>query len=149
MGRNRITRGRALIAQGEVYSQVPIIFKKSIDMSGGGTATETAVLTVPAGSIILNVMTHCTAALDGDTTKTVEVGLTANTDKYIDPIDAPVTLNGFMDIQAGTNQDQKGAEFCAAAQAIVATWTNTANATAGAVDVYVMYIPKANVRAQT
>jgi len=115
------------------------VYEEEVDCSGGGTAEAEALLTLPAGSVILEVLTWCTEAFDGDATKTFEVGIAANTDKYIDPVDCPVTLNGLMSIAAGTNQDQKNVETVVASTPIIATWTNTASMTAGKMKVRVIY----------
>lgn len=115
------------------------VFSKEVDCSGGGTAKTTAICTVPAGSILLNVMTLCTEAFDGDATTTFEVGITDNTDKYIDPVDCPVTLAGVLLMTTGTNNDQKVPEALATDTPIIATWTNTANMTEGKVTVKVVY----------
>ena len=112
----------------------------SVDCSAGGTAQTAAIGTVPIGSIILEVMTYCTEAFNGDATKTFEVGVTGNTDKYIDPVDCPVTLAGVMAMMTGTNNDQQVPEPLGAAMAIIATWTNTASATAGVMTVKVVYV---------
>ena len=114
-------------------------FDKEVTCSNG-TAVETAIATITAGSIILDVMTICTEAFNGGTTKTFKVGLHANTDKYIDDVDCPVTLAGVMDIFIGTNQDQKTAEPLSADMIIVSTHTNSAGATTGKVKVRIVYI---------
>lgn len=126
------------LAAGAITTGLTQYFEKEITCANG-TATETAIVTIPKGSIILEVMTLCTEAFNGDTTKTFKVGLTGNTDKYIDDVDCPVTLDGVMGMVMGTNQDQKTPEPCGAAMAIVATHTNTATATAGKMKVKVVY----------
>ena len=114
-------------------------FEKEIDCSAGDTAQTAALLTVPAGATIMEVSTFCTEAFNGDATTTFEVGIVGNTDKYIDPVDCPVTLAGVMSAMSGTNNDQKIPEPLTAALALIATWTNTASATAGKVRVRVLY----------
>jgi hypothetical protein len=114
-------------------------FTKEVDCSEGGVATSTAIMTLPAGSVIMEIGVLCTESMNGDTTKTFEVGIAGNTNKYIDPVDCPVTLNGVMTMQAGTNNDQKLPEFLSAETSIVATWTNTAEASEGKFTVRVMY----------
>ena len=106
-----------------------------------GTAKTGAIFTVPAGSVILDVCTICTEAFNGGTTKNFAVGVTGNNDKYIDPVDCPVTLAGVMDIFGGTNQDQKTYEVCAAAVPIIYLYTNSATATAGKMKVKIIYVP--------
>jgi hypothetical protein len=107
-----------------------------------GTAVTTAIGTIPIGSVILDVMTYCTVAFNGATTKTFEVGVAANTDKYIDPSDCGVTLAAVLDIFTGTNQDQKTAEPLTAALDLIATHTNTTHAGAvlGTMVVKVIYV---------
>jgi len=114
------------------------VYEEEVDCSGGTAETE-ALVTLPVGSFILEVMTWCTEAFDGDTTKTFEVGIAANTDKYVDPVDCPITLNGIMSMAEGTNNDQKTPETVAASTPLIATWTNTANMTAGKMKVRVVY----------
>lgn len=116
-----------------------------VDSSAGGTATETAVFTVPADSIILNVVAEVLVPMDGDTTQTLEVGLTGNIDQYIDTIDFdPSAAAGTQAASlGGTTNDNKVVEWVAAATPIVATWTNTASATAGSTQVTIIYLPAA------
>jgi hypothetical protein len=110
-----------------------------VDCSGAGTAQTATIGIIPAGSLILDVMTYCTEAFNSGSAHTFEVGIGGNTDKYIDPSDCPHTLAGVMDIFIGTNQDQKTMEAVTAALTLIATWTNTAAATAGKMLVKVIY----------
>lgn len=115
-----------------------------IDCSAGGSAEEDEVATVPAGSMLLSVVAQLTEAFNGDATTTFEVGVTGNTDAYIDPtdFDADGTLGAAGTVLSnigGSNNDVKTAQFLAAETDIVATWTNTAAATAGTVRVIVTY----------
>jgi len=112
-----------------------------IDASGGGTAETTAVMTVPLGCIIKEVVAVVTATFDGDATQTFEVGITGNTDAYIDPsdFDPAGSPNAFLSMSAGTNNDVKFPQWNAAAVPIIATWTNTGSTSAGSVTVYVTY----------
>ena len=107
-----------------------------------GTASTTAVGTVPAGSVILGVVATVVDPFDG-TTDTLEVGITGNTDKYIDPVDLDTDGAAGTTIfsATGTNNDQKVLEYATAAIPVIATWTNTGGtATAGSVRVQVIYI---------
>jgi len=116
-----------------------------VDSSAGGTATETAIFSVPADSIIMAVYAEVLIDMDGDTTTTFEVGLTGNIDQYVDTVDFDPA--GGAGTQAcslgGTTNDNKVMEWVAAATPIVATWTNTANMTAGSTQVTVVYLPLA------
>ena len=117
------------------------VIETAVDCSAGGTAQTAAIGTVPAGSVLLDIVGLTDTAFNGNTTKTFEVGITGNTDKYLDPADFAVTLNAQLDMYGGTNNDQKYPEYLAAATPIIATWTNTAAATAGQVTVRVIYVP--------
>ena len=127
---------------GSVSAYPAIVDVTAIDASTNGTATTVTCTLVPADSILLNVVAYVSATFNGDTTQTIEVGIEGNIDKYIDtsdidPSGAPLQ----MDIQAGTNQDQKGQEYCVADTQLICTWTNTTSATTGTASVYVEYIP--------
>jgi hypothetical protein len=114
--------------------------RKTVDASAGGTAQTTAIATIPAGAIIHEVVAHAEVAFNGDTTKTLEVGVAGNADKYIDATNFDAgTLNDWQAMTGGGANDQGTAEYCTAAVPIIATWTNTANATAGTVEVLVTY----------
>ena len=116
-----------------------------LDCSADQTAEETAIVTVPADSIIFNVYAEVLVPMDGDTTTTLEVGLTGNIDKYIDTVDFdPSAAAGTQAASlGGTTNDQKVALWVAAAEAIVATWTNTTTPGAGSVRITVVYLPLA------
>jgi hypothetical protein len=111
----------------------------AVDASGGGSAQTTTCTVVPAGAIIMDVITVVTATFDGDTTQTIEVGVTGNTDKYQDPGDLDPAGVGQLSMLAGTNNDQKGGEYVSATTTLLCTWTNDASATAGAGTIYVVY----------
>jgi len=115
-----------------------------VDCSSSGTAQTAAIVTVPADSILLDVTAVATTTFDGDTTTTFEVGVATNTDKYVDPSDFdPASAPSQQSMIGGTNNDQKNPEYISADTAIIATWTNTASASAGAASVRVVYIPLA------
>lgn len=121
-------------------SKIAKCYEEEVNCSAGGTAQTEALVTLPKGTLLLEVMTWCTQAFNGDTTKTFEVGVSGNTDKYIDPVDCPVTLDGVMCLVGGTNNDQKKAEPLGADTSLIATWTNTTGATTGKMKVRVVYI---------
>jgi len=120
------------------------VIEKNVDCSATTLTTTTAIGTVPANSILLEVIAYCDALFNGDTTTTAEVGITGNIDKYIDGSDFDVTTkDAQMSIAAGTNQDQKGAEYLGTATPLILTHVNTASATAGEVTIRVVYVPLA------
>ena len=84
-----------------------------VDGSAGGSAQTTAITTVPAGAILLNVTATVVESFDGDTTTTLEVGVSGNIDKYIDTVDFdPEAAVGTVKASlGGTTNDQKVAEF--------------------------------------
>jgi len=97
-------------------------------------------MTVPAGGIIHSIVVHAEVVFNSGGTKSFEVGVSGTTNKYIDPRDfLPGTTNNVAYMIGGTNNTQKTAEFCVAATPIIATWTNTAAASAGRAVVYVTY----------
>ena len=123
---------------GAIVTGIVVFFNAEI-VCVNGTAVVVPLITIPIGSLIIEVMTCCTEAFNGDTTKTFEIGIAGNTDKYVDPVDCPVTLNGVMDLLAGTNNDQKLPEPIPTAMALQAVYTNTANATTGKMKIKIVY----------
>ena len=114
----------------------------TLDCSADETAEALAVGTVPIGSVILGVVATVVTAFDG-TTDTFEVGITGNTDKYIDPLDLDTdgAVGTTIFSATGTNNDQKVLEYATAAIPIIATYTNTGGTvTAGSVRVQVLYV---------
>ena len=121
-----------------------VTIQTSVDASAGGTAETTAIATIPADSLLLNVTAVTTAAFDGDATTTAEVGIAGNIDAYIDTVDLDVsTLDTQASSLGGTTNDVKVAQYLDAETGIIATWTNTASSTAGTINVIVTYIPLA------
>ncbi len=112
-----------------------------IDCGAGGTAQETNVIILPADCILLDVVALCTEAFDGATTKTFELGITGNTDKYLDPGDVGVTLNDQSTMSGGTSNDQKAPEYIAANAQLIATWTNVTGAAAGKIKLWILFTP--------
>jgi predicted DNA binding protein len=119
---------------------IPKVVQVEVDCSGGGSAQTEDIVVLPAGSIILNVVALVTETFDGDTTKTLEVGVSGNADNYIDTIDLGTTKDTFVDMISGTNNDNTVVEAILTETTIIATWTNSANATAGKVKVTILYI---------
>jgi len=122
---------------------LPVTEAVVIDASAGGTGETTNLTLVPAGSILLNVLAKVTTPFDGDTTTTLEVGVAGNDDAYIDTVDfdpSGTAETTYASSVGGTNNDIKTAQWLAGATQLVATWTNTANMTAGSVTVYTTFI---------
>lgn len=118
------------------------VYQAVVDASAGGSAQETALCTIPANSLIIDCVVEVLEAFDGDTTTTMEVGTNANPDDLIDTLDfdpsaAVGTRKGSF---GGTTNDTKAITRLAANYAAVATWTNTASATAGKVLVKLVWL---------
>lgn len=111
-----------------------------VDCSGGGSSESETLITLPAGSVLLNIVAQVTETFDGDNTKTFEVGSGTNEDNYIDTVDLGVTADGYQDMISGTNNDNKAVEVLSAETEIKAFWTNDDNATAGKVKVTILHI---------
>ena len=93
----------------------------TVDASGGGSAQTTNCTNVPAGSVILNVEAKVVTPFDGDTTTTLEVGVSGNADAYIDTSDFdPSAAAGTVAGSAsGTNNDIKYAQYVGSATQLV------------------------------
>ena len=120
------------------------VIEKNVDCSANTAGATTAIGTVPANSVLINVIAYCDALFNGDTTTTASVGITGNTDKYIDPSDFDVTTkDAQLDMYGGTNNDQKYPEYLGTATPLILTHINTASASAGEVTIRVLYVPLA------
>ena len=116
----------------------------TVDASAGGVAQVTNLSLLPAESTLINVSAIVGVAFDGDTTTTLEVGVSGNADAFIDTVDFdPSAVAGTSACSlGGTTNDIKGAKYYATATQLIATWTNTANASAGEVVVEITYLKK-------
>jgi hypothetical protein len=125
--------------------------KFAVACNADKTGATVTLMRLPVGSVVHNVLARTVTAMNGSGTKSFEVGIAGNVDKYIDTVDfKPETLDNWasMTNQAGS-QDQKFDELLLAATDFVCTWTNTGGTpTAGSVVVYVTFsMDKANTTA--
>jgi len=143
-GSKTASKAVVLDSDGRVIG-LPITEAVVINASAGGTAEATNLTLVPANSILLNVTAVVTDPMDGDTTTTLEVGVTGNIDAYIDTVDfdPSAAANTYASSLNGTTNDIKTAQWLAAATQLIATWTNTANMTAGTITVYTTFVQTA------
>lgn len=112
----------------------------TVNAAAGGTGQTAALFTIPANAILWDVHSRVATVFNGDTTTTFEVGVSGNTDAYIDPSDFNPTSSGLqLSNRNGTNNDVKSAEYSATARSLIATWTNTASATTGSIVVTADY----------
>lgn len=116
--------------------------RTTVDASAGGTGETTNCALVPVDAILMNICAEVAVPFDGDTTTTFEVGISGNADAYIDTSDFdPSAAAGTRAASlGGTTNDNKVAEYIGTAAQIIATWTNTANMTAGSIYVDVYYM---------
>lgn len=121
----------------------------TVSSAAGGTAQTANCALVPAQSLILAVEAEQTVAMDGDTTKTFEVGVSGNADAYIDTSDFDPSGTNKACSALGTNNDIKYPQYVATATQVIATWTNTASATAGSTKVTVVYLTFGDVTLAT
>lgn len=127
------------------WSGVPVVERFEVDSSAGGSAQTTNLSLIPDDSILLDVIVYAETAMDGNTTTTLEVGVSGNADKYTDTLDFdPGTADAQVSMTGGTNNDQKSPEYIYTETQLIATWTNTASATAGLTRVFVVYVPGVN-----
>lgn len=120
-----------------------VVDSTTVDTSAGGSAQTTNCTLIPAGSILLGVEAKVVTPMDGDTTTTLEVGVSGNADAYIDTsdFDPSAAADTVAGSASGTNNDIKTVQYLGAATQLIATWTNTASASAGDTTVTVVYVP--------
>ena len=113
-----------------------------VDSSGNGVGQTTNLTLIPAQSVLINVEAVVLTDMNGDTTKTFEVGVSGNADAYIDSSDFdPAGGAGTKAGSAsGTNNDVKTVQYLAAATQLEALWTNNASASTGSTEVTTQYL---------
>jgi hypothetical protein len=116
------------------------VVQTEVDCSGGGQSQDEVLATLPSGATLLNVVAVVTEQFDGDSSKTFEVGVDTNEDKYIDSSDLGSSADSFEDMINGANNDQGSVEAILTETEIKAFWTNHDNATTGKVKVTIIYI---------
>lgn len=147
-----VSSQQALVADAALTATSGVVrATTTVDSSAGGTAQTANCTLVPAQSIILNVEAEVVTPMDGDATTTLEVGVSGNIDAYIDTVDFdPSAVAGTVAGSAsGTTNDVKTVQYVGAATQVIATWTNTASASAGDTTVTVHYIPLSGVDMDT
>lgn len=122
----------------QFHQQMIHYLRKTITYADNGKTI--AVGTIPAGSIVLPELSgvYVTTAFNGDTTNTVDVGITGTTQKYSSAL-ALGTL-GFIEQDVLTTSAASSL-LTTADEAIIATVVSTASASAGSAEVVMAYIP--------
>lgn len=140
-----IEQGGENITWDDVAGRPSITVITTVDSSAGGTGETTNCALVPAQSVLLGVTAYVATAMNGDTTTTLEVGVSGNADAYIDTsdFDPSATAGTGASSVGGANNDVDGHQYLHTATQVIATWTNTASASAGSTVVAVTYVPLA------
>ena len=113
---------------------------KDVSADTGGGATEAALVTIPARSIIYCVECETLIAMNGGTSSSFEVGINGNTDLYIDITDYdPGTVDTLQASLAGTSNNQKVPLYSKTAVDLVTAHINDGSATTGSVKTTVVY----------
>lgn len=115
----------------------------NVDASAGGSAQTAACTTVPVSAVLLNVEAKVVTPFDGTSTATFEVGISGNTDAYIDPsdFDPSAAADTVAGSALGTNNDIKYPQYIGSETALIATWTNAGGTpAAGSIDVTTQYM---------
>lgn len=122
----------------QFHQQMIHYLRKTITYADNGKTI--AVGTIPAGSIVLPELSgvYVTTAFNGDTTNTVDVGITGTTQKYSSAL-ALGTL-GFIEQDVLTTSAASSL-LTTVDEAIIATVVSTASASAGSAEVVMAYIP--------
>ena len=114
--------------------------QKDVSSDTGAGATEAALVTVPAQSIIHMVECFTTTAMNGSTSSSVEIGINGNVDLYIDTADYdPGTINTIQASLAGSSNDQKVPLYSKTAVPLVTSVINDGSATTGSILITVIY----------
>lgn len=122
----------------QFHQQMIHYLRKTITYADNGKTI--AVGTIPAGAIVLPELSgvYVTTAFNGDTTNTVDIGITGTTQKYSSAL-ALGTL-GFIEQDVLTTSAASSL-LTTADEAIIATVVSTASASAGSAEVVMAFIP--------
>lgn len=115
-----------------------VVTRKTIDASGGGIDQQVVVATVPARSVVLDVLLYVTEPWNGDFTDKLYIGVAGENNFYYDD---SLTYSSVGVTWSVLLQESPAVvpHVVAVSTPIIATWTNSANATTGEVEVYVIY----------
>lgn len=106
----------------------------------GDAATTVTVGTIPAGALVLPAISgaYVTTAFTGDSTNTVDIGISGSTTKYASAL-ALGTL-GHIELDVITDASANSS-LTTATETIIATVVSTANPDAGSAEIIIAYIP--------
>lgn len=122
----------------QVYPQNMVHYiAKTITFADNGNAVE--VGTIPAGAVILPGLSACAVhtAFDGDTTNTVDIGISGTAEKYAS--DLALGTLGWIELDVVTEASGNSSKTTAA-ETILATVVSTASAAAGEATIIMAYV---------
>lgn len=122
----------------QYHEQMVHYLRKTITYADDG---ETIVVgTLPAGAIVLPGLSAAvvTTAFDGDTTNTVDIGISGTTTKYAGAL--ALGTKGWIELDVITEASGTSS-LTTAVEEIIATVISTASAAAGSAEIVIAYIP--------
>lgn len=125
--------------KGRVYHQQQIHYLcKEITFADDGEAISVGFL--PKGALVLPAISGCyvTTAFNGDTTNTVDIGITGALEKYAS--DLALGTLGHIELDVITDASNNSS-LTTAEEEILASVTSTASASAGEAYIVIAYIP--------
>lgn len=122
----------------QYHQQMVHYLRKTITYENNGDTVVVGYL--PAGALVLPGLSAAavTTAFNGDTTNTVDIGITGATTKYASAL-ALGTL-GWIELDVIT-EASGNSSLTTAVEEVIATVISTASATAGSAEIVVAYIP--------
>lgn len=122
----------------EHHLQMVHYLRKTITKDDAGTTVTVGVL--PAGALVLPAISgvYVTTAFTGDTTNTVDIGITGSLEKYAS--DLALGTLGHIELDVITDASANSS-LTTAAETILAGVVSTANPGAGSAEIIIAYIP--------
>lgn len=127
---------------GDVAREHPLqmvhYLRKTITFANNGQAPVVGYL--PAGALVLPAISgaYVTTAFNGDTTNTVDIGITGSATKYASAL-ALGTL-GHIELDV-ISDSTNNSSLTTAVEEVIATVVSTASASAGSAEIIMAYIP--------
>ncbi len=123
------------MASGQNYHQNMVHYlQKEITFADNGSTV--TIGTLPANSVVLRGGVAVTVAFDGDTTNTLDIGTTGDTDGFATDL-ALGTIGNIVADEMATSNDA----LISAETDVVGVVVSTASATAGTAYVWIEYVP--------
>lgn len=122
----------------EHHLQMVHYLRKTITFGDNGDTVTVGVL--PAGALVVPAISgvYVTTAFTGDTTNTVDIGITGALEKYAS--DLALGTLGHIELDV-ISDSSANSSLTTAAETILATVVSTADAGAGSAEIIIAYIP--------